>query len=113
MNSKLLFLVGCIPIRVLLALLTYKINEKYLPYLAVVFIVVGLSFISLYLTDSRLEAPEAGGNTWWRNLRPIHGMLYITAGIYALKKDRTSALILLIDVMFGLTAFISHNDYFM
>lgn len=109
MNSKLLFLFGCIPVRLLIAALTYKIDEKYLPYLAVVFLAIGISFIYLYLSNSRLKAPEAGGETWWKNLRPIHGMLYITAGIYALKKSRTAAILLVVDVIFGLAAFIQHN----
>lgn len=109
MNSKLLFLLGCIPVRLLLAGLTYKIDDKYLPYLAVVLIAVGISFIYLYISNSRLEAPEAGGKTWWKNLRPIHGMFYITAGLYAMKKDRVASLILIIDVIFGLGAFINHS----
>jgi hypothetical protein len=109
MNSKLLFLIGCIPVRLLLAGLTYKISEKYLPYLSGLFFAIGISFIYLYLSGSRLKAPEAGGETWWKNLRPIHGMLYITAGIYALKKSRAAALILITDVVLGLSAFIQHR----
>ena len=109
MNSSLLFLLACIPTRLLLAGLTYKINDKYLPYLSIVFFAIGISFVYLYLSNSRLKAPEAGGETWWKNLRPIHGMLYITAGIYALKKSRTAAIILIIDVIFGLLAFAQHK----
>lgn len=110
MNSKLLFLFGCLPVRVLLALLAYKIDSNYLPYLSILFISIGASFIYLYLTNSRLKAPEAGGKTWWHNIRPIHGMLYLTAGIYALKKDTNMAsLILCIDVVFGLSAFVYKN----
>ena len=109
MNSSLLFLLACIPARLLLAGLTYKINDKYLPYLSMVFFAIGISFVYLYLSNSRLKAPEAGGETWWKNLRPIHGMLYITAGIYALKKSRTAAIILIIDVIFGLLAFAQHK----
>jgi len=109
MNSKLMFLLGCIPTRLLLAFFAYKVNEKYLPYLSAVLLAIGLSFIYLYVSNSRLEAPEAGGNTWWKNLRPIHGALYITAGLYAMKKDRAAALILLLDAIFGLGAFIVHT----
>jgi phosphatidylglycerophosphate synthase len=109
MNSKLLFMVGCIPTRLLLALLTYKISEKYLPYLSILFFSIGISFIYLYLTNSRQKAPEAGGKTWWNNIRPIHGMFYIIAGIYALKKSRLAALILVVDLIFGLAAFIQHR----
>lgn len=108
MNSKLLFLLGCIPIRFLLAIFAYKINEKYLPYLSIFLYIIGISFIYLYITNSRLKAPEAGGETWWKNLRPIHGVLYIAAGLYAMKKNRACSLILVIDVVFGFGAFINH-----
>lgn len=110
MNSKLLFLFGCMPARLLIALLAYKININYLPYISLIFIAIGASFIYLYLTNSRLKAAEAGGETWWKNLRPIHGVMYILAGIYALKKSRISALILLIDVLFGFGAFVYHHS---
>lgn len=107
MNSRLLFLLGCIPVRLLLVLVAYKINDKYLPYLSILLFAIGLSFIFLYVSNSRLSAPEANGETWWKNLRPIHGMLYITAGLYAMKKSRTSALLLLIDVGIGTVAFLN------
>lgn len=109
MNSKLLFLLGCLPVRLLLALFAYKVDEKYLPFLSVFLFAIGFSFIYLYVTNSRLKAPEAGGETWWKNLRPVHGMLYIIAGLYSLKKNRASALILVIDAVFGLGAFINHS----
>lgn len=109
MNSKALFLLGCIPTRLLLAGITYKIDEKYLPYLSLLFFAIGASFIYLYLTNSRTEAPEAGGETWWKNIRPVHGVLYILAGIYAVKKNRYASLVLLVDVIFGLLAFTQHR----
>lgn len=111
MNSRLLFLFGCIPVRLLLALLAYKIDEKYLQYLSILFIGIGLSFFYLYVSNTRLDAPEAGGNTWWKNIRPIHGAFYLTAGIYALKKSRISALLILIDALFGLTSFILFREF--
>ncbi len=109
MNSKLLFLVGCIPSRLLLALLLYKINEKYLPVLSILLLLIGTSFIYLYLSNKRLDAPEAGGKTWWKDLRPIHGSLYILAGLLALKKCRLSSLVILLDTILGLSFFINHH----
>lgn len=107
MNNKLYFLLLCIPTRLLLAFSAYKLNEKYLPTLSVLFYAIGFSFLYLYITNSRLNAPEANGETWWKNLRPIHGMMYITAGLYAMNKNRTSALIILIDTLIGLLAFLN------
>lgn len=102
-------MLGCIPVRLLLAGFTYKIDEKYLPYLSIVLFAIGVSFIYLYITNSRLKAPEAGGETWWKNIRPIHGMMYLAAALYAMKKNRAAALILAVDVVFGLGAFIINH----
>lgn len=109
MDSKVLFLLGCIPTRLLLALVFYKVDEKYLPYLSSLLFLIGFSFIYLYINNKRLDAPEAGGKTWWKDLRPIHGSLYIMAGLYALKKSRLSSTILLGDAVLGLLFFINHH----
>jgi len=109
MNSKKIFIFGCIPARLLLVLLIYKINQKYLPYFSIFLFAIGISFIYLYITNSRLNAPEAGGKTWWKNLRPVHGILYLLAAILSMMKNRLAALILLIDVIFGTGAFLIHS----
>ena len=111
MNSKIFFILGCIPTRLLLSLLLLKIDKKYLPYLSIPLFLIGLSFIYLYFSKSRLNAFEAGGETWWKNWRPIHGLLYITAGILCLKQNRFSSLVILLDTILGLSLFV-HHHYF-
>jgi hypothetical protein len=102
------FIFGCIPLRFLLAFLVYIISIDKLPYIGILLFAIGLSFVYLYLTDSRLDAPEAGGKTWWNAIRPIHGMLYITAAIYAFKQNRYAYVFLVFDVLFGLGAYLRH-----
>lgn len=109
MNSKLLFIGGCIPARIFLAILALRLKTDYLPILGWILIGIGLSFIYLYTAGLRLNAPEANGNTWWKDYRPIHGCLYLAAGLYCLKKDRKSAALLAIDITFGITVFVSHR----
>jgi hypothetical protein len=109
MNSKLLFLGGCIPARLALVYLAYSLKKDYLPYLAIPLLLIGASFIYLYLSNSRLRAREAGGYTWWKDIRPVHGCLYLLAGIYALTKTNYSWIVLLIDVIFGLSSFLYHH----
>jgi hypothetical protein len=58
------------------------------------------------LTNSRLNAREAGGKTWWHNLRPIHAGLYLIAAVYAVKGQNTAGIILLCDVLFGIFAYL-------
>jgi len=67
---------------------------------------MGLSFILIYFTNSRLNAPEAGGKTWWAQYRLIIGALYIAAAIYAFQGKRNLVVLpLAMDIIFGLTIF--------
>ena len=106
MNSKLLFLFGCIPFRLLLVYISTIIPLDKLKYFGVLLLLISISFIYLYFTNGRLNAPEAGGITWWANLRIIHGLLYLAASIYAFQGKSLIWVPLLIDVIFGLSAFI-------
>ncbi len=104
--ARLLFLLGCIPVRLALAAFLYYAPAEWLSF---VLAVIGIAFLALFATNARLHAPEAGGTTWWAHLRPIHGTLYIVAAILAAKQmGRWSALVILIDTLFGLGAHLLH-----
>jgi hypothetical protein len=104
MNSILLFLFACIPARLLLAWYSTKVPN--LTIFGVILLAMALSFLYLYFTGSRLQAPEAGGTTWWANHRLIIGLLYLAAAIYAIQGKRDLVKYpLLIDVAFGLVLF--------
>ena len=126
MNSQLLFLTLCIPIRIIFALLpNYKIIEKYIPIkmnkklfyqvVGIIFMCIAVGFLYLYFTNKRLNAPEAGGKTWWHNLRLLHGLLYLCASLYILwnvndlEKIKLASLPLTIDVLVGLGAFFNYR----
>jgi xanthine/uracil permease len=72
-----------------------------LVYHGVLLLAISLSFLWLYFTNGRMNAPEAGGFTWWSKYRLIHGMLYLTAAIYAFQKNNLAYIPLLIDVILG------------
>ena len=108
MNNKVLFLLGCIPVRILIVLIAYYINVSYLSYYGMLLLVPAIGFLYLYFTNSRLNAPEANGVTWWANLRIVHGLLYLIASILAFKGNSMTYIPLLIDVIFGLSAFAYH-----
>jgi xanthine/uracil permease len=104
MNSILLFLFACIPARLLLAWYSTKIPS--LTLYGAVMLVMSLSFLYLYFTGSRLQAPEAGGATWWANYRLIIGLLYLAAAIYSFQGKRDLVKYpLLLDIVFGLFLF--------
>lgn len=100
------FLLGCIPTRIIIALIPLYIKTEWLSYYSIVLFAIAFSFLFLYFFNMRQKAFEAGGLTWWANYRIIHGLLYLTAAIYAFNKDLTAWIPLALDALIGLSLFI-------
>ena len=112
MNSVLAFLFLCIPARILIALGSKYVPDKYLKAYATALLLMGLSFIYLYFTNKRLDSPEAGGKTWWANYRIIIGSLYVCAAIYAFQGRRDLIWIpLVMDIVFGIIIFAKRHNF--
>lgn len=100
---KLAFLLLCIPARILLALASQVVPDKYLSLYGLLLLAIGISFMVLFFTNSRLNAPEAGGKTWWAPYRPIIGSFYILAAFFAFQGRRDLVLVpLAMDLIFGI-----------
>ena len=107
MNSKALFLLGCIPARLFLVWLSRNIPVQYLKFLGAGLLLFGLHSLYLYFTNGRLNAFEAGGKTWWADFRLIFGSLLVIAAIYCFQGKQDMVWIpLTIDVIFGLLLFL-------
>ena len=107
----LLFLLACVPLRLLLAYVAKVMPLKWLPFLGGVFLVFGLSAWYLYLSQSRMTGTGAfGGVIWWTDMRPIHGTLYITFAILAFLQVPKAYVVLLLDVLVGLVAFYNYHS---
>lgn len=105
-RSRALFLGGCIPLRLFIAWSSTKIPIRYLPFFATALLSVAIGFLYLYFTGGRMQAPEAGGATWWAPYRLIIGLLWLAAAIYAfLGRTDLVWIPLIIDVLFGLVIF--------
>lgn len=101
MTPQSMFLRFCIPVRIALAILPAVLSKEYLPYYGWVLLLIGSAFQWLYWSRSRMQAPEAGGPTWWHNLRVVHGALYLAAGYLAVTGRATAWIPLAIDVLLG------------
>jgi hypothetical protein len=111
-NTKriLLFLFLCIGTRSLLAYIAYKIDPKYLPYMGVFAMLLVLGWFRIIFFVPRDTGPEVfGGKIWWKDIRPIHMMLWLLFAIFAFKRSNNAWKFLAIDVMFGLLAFIVYH----
>ena len=70
-------------------------------------IIPAIGFFYIYFTNSRQTGDEVfGDKIWWNDLRPIHGTLYLLFALFALNSNPNSWLILLLDVIIGLSAFL-------
>ena len=110
MKSVLFFILGCIPFRIFLVYLSTVIPPTKLKFFSIILLMIGLSFLYLYFTNKRLNAPEANGNTWWSKLRLMHGFFYLAAFIYAFQESQLVWIPLLIDVLFGFSVFLLHQN---
>lgn len=104
-KSILYFLIGCIPIRILMAILPNVIDKNLLFYYSFILFGISFGFLYLYFLNLRLNAFEAGGKTWWSEYRLIHGMLYLIAAIYAFQMKSIAWIPLIIDVILGFLLF--------
>jgi hypothetical protein len=110
----LLFLLGCIPMRLFFVYLVKHIAVKYLPYLGVLGLIVGISFLWLYAFGNKAADGQlawAGEPyIWWNSLRIVHGLLYLGFAATAFTKQRDYAAgFLLTDVTVGLVAWLIHH----
>ena len=108
-KRRIYFILLCIPIRILLSIIPLFLNNDYLPYFGLIIGVMGMNMLYLYMSNSRLNAFEGGGNTWWANFRLLHGGLYMIGAIYALRKNRIAWIPLFLDACFGALLHLFHH----
>lgn len=105
----LIFLVGCIGVRVLLVLLAKNGSKKVLRLLSILAGLISVGFLSIYILGLRKTGAEVDGKEiWWNDLRPVHAILYGAFSVAAYMGDSNSWILLLLDVALGLTAYIGH-----
>ena len=106
----ILFLVGCIGSRTLLAIIAKKIALQYFPIMGYLALLPATGFLYIFVTGSRKTGLEVGGDKiWWNWLRPIHAILYLLFAYNAIIKNRQSWKYLALDVSIGLGVFLIHH----
>ena len=118
-KSKLLFFLGCIPARLLLAYIAYALlknsdksdNKTLLYMLVAVTVVIGVGFWAIYLNGWRKTGGETfGQQIWWNSLRPVHGSIYLLFSLAALLGYRNAWVLLFADVCLGVIAELHHTQ---
>jgi len=106
----LLFLLLCIPIRIIFVLVAKTINKKYLPYGGYIGLIISIGFAYIYIFNKRKTGNETfGKKIWWNSLRPIHSLIYLIFAYLAINKKKTAYIPLLFDVIIGLISFLIYH----
>jgi hypothetical protein len=109
-KRALLFLIGCIGSRSLLAYIAATISSAHLPYLAVLTMIPVLGWIYIMWTGSRKTGLETDGEPiWWNHMRPLHAVNYAAFSLFALAGNEKAFLFLVYDVIIGLFAWFRHH----
>ena len=105
-----LFLAGCIPTRMAVVYLARTASPTSLPWLGMLALLPVVGFLYFWLSGTRQTGPEVlGGRIWWNSLRPLHAVLWATFAVLALFGWSHAWILLLIDVLVGITAFGLHH----
>jgi len=106
----LLFLLLCLPIRIIFVLVAKTINKKYLPYGGYIGLIISIGFAYIYIFNKRKTGNETfGKKIWWNSLRPIHSLIYLIFAYLAINKKKTAYIPLLFDVIIGLISFLIYH----
>lgn len=106
----LMFLLGCIPTRLLLVWLAKILPNDKLPILGGGLLIITLGFTYIQFINPRKTGLETQGDKiWWHPIRPVHIILYAISVYLSLNKDPRTYIFLLIDVCFGLIAFLTYH----
>jgi hypothetical protein len=106
----LLFLFGCMTVRILFVVIAKKVDPEFLPILGFLSLLPAIGFAYLFITHKRLTGPEVfGGKIWWTDLRPVHSLLYLAFAVCAIHKKSYSWVFLAADVLLGFIGFVVYH----
>jgi hypothetical protein len=103
-SSRTLIYFGiCIPLRSFLTYIAVKSkinkNNRIFNIMRLLFFGMGLAFLKDFLIKDKPTHGFFGGKIWWRNLTPIHSLLYL---IFAISKNTN---LLMFDLIVSLLGF--------
>lgn len=76
-------------------------------FVALIVVLGWFTIIFIYPRDRGFEV--FGDEIWWKNLRPVHLILWSFFAYLAIQKNRFAWVVLLIDTLFGLTSFLAFH----
>lgn len=105
-----LFIFGCIGSRLLFTLVSYYSPTWILQILGFIALIPVIGWFYIIFIGSRDTGLEVfGEKIWWKNLRPIHMILWGFFSFLAINGNRNAWIVLLIDTVIGMTSFLCYH----
>lgn len=106
----MMFLMGCIVVRIILVVLAATIPPTFLPIMGVFAVILVAGWLRIYLFAPRNTGPEVvGGKIWWNDLRPFHAAMWFWFAVLAFGKSQHAWVPLAVDVSVGLVGFLAYH----
>jgi len=103
----MLFLFGCIGSRLLFTTLSAFASGLMLKMLGIVALIPVIGWTYIIFIGKRDTGLEVlGDKIWWKNLRPIHLILWSFFAYLAITGNKKAWIVLLMDTLFGLSSFL-------
>lgn len=107
----LLFLFGCIVIRIIFVIIAKNASPELLQKLGYLALLPVIGWLYIIFIGKRDTGGEVfGEKIWWKNIRYIHTALYASFAYLAINKNTNAWIFLASDVSFGLLAFLVHHS---
>ncbi len=106
----ILFLFGCIVIRLIFALIAKNIDETKLQYFGYISLLPVIGWFYLIFFGQRNTGPEVFGDIiWWKNYRIIHALNWSAFAYLAINKNKNAWLVIFTDTIMGLIFFLNYH----
>lgn len=105
-----LFLVFCIGSRLTFTAVSALASGWFLSLLGIMALIPVIGWFYIIFIGKRDTGIEVfGDKIWWKNLRPIHMLLWLFFAFLAIQQNHLAWLVLLVDTLFGLSAFLVYH----
>ena len=102
-----LFMIACIGSRFLFTVVSGFSYGWVLQLLGVVALIPVIGWFYIMFIKPRDTGFEIfGDEIWWKNLRPVHTILWLFFAYLAITKNKLAWIVLLIDTLLGLSSFL-------
>jgi hypothetical protein len=105
-----LFIFGCIGSRLAFTALSAYASNTFLKILGIIALIPVFGWLYIMFIGKRDTGLEVfGEKIWWKDLRPLHTILWAIFSYMAINGNRRAWMVLFIDTMIGLSAFLIHH----